>query len=226
MRLIKVFSLAAIAAVAAMALIGASSASAAGEVVLCKELVATCPSGSQWPSGTVLKGLANDPELLGTLTILCEDSTVEGKTTALSGNPLGFSITSLEFGVLPTPSLGSGCSECLEGIHVALPIAGNIKMEGTKYFLNGTGRATLKGCTFLHIDCTYEGVIKSEITHTGEHPNHAGKNLPTINISTELIFVAGSGFCGNDAVWDAEYVLTLATDPATQATGLAWPSLN
>jgi hypothetical protein len=137
-------------------------------------------------SGTELKALATNSELLGTVEAKCEDSIMEGKATAGSSNPLPASLTNLQFGELPTPNLGEGCSGCHQ-VHVALPIAATVEMVNGKYFLAGTGKAHLLGCSFLNLTCAYEGKILAEITHSGKHPTtRAGENLAQVNISTPL----------------------------------------
>jgi hypothetical protein len=83
------FGLAAIAALLAMAFVGASSAMATTEleeVVVCKEDVSPCPANKRFASGTKI-----DAELVagthatllsGIGNILCNESEVEGETTA------------------------------------------------------------------------------------------------------------------------------------------------
>jgi len=233
MRLTKVFGLAAIAAVAAMAFIGTSTA---GAIVLCKELVTTCPAGSQWPTGTQILGLATNPELLGGLAIKCADSTVVGETTAASGNPLPAKITSLAFGILPTPTLGAGCTGCPFGlitlVHANnLPFTASLELQDKtvdKYALVATGKATVLCTNSKHeaqFECGYERTILSPITHTGTHPLHSSSgNLPKIEINAALTLTLGSEFfCGSSATWDANYVIYLAH--AGGGSGLAWPAL-
>jgi hypothetical protein len=225
MKYVKVLSLAAVAAFAAMAFVGAGTASAEEhEIVLCKELAELCPEGKLWPKETVLLGLAENPELTGNLTEKCEDSTVEGETGAEIASPLPFTITSLEFGELPTPSLGEGCEPCT-AVHSLVPLSGSLEVSGEdEYFLNGSGKALLL-CP-LGINCGFEGNnIKSPISHTGKHKAHEGENLPVIEIEATLKLYTGSSFfCGNSGIWHANYVVSLAHHG--EDTGLAWPSLD
>lgn len=226
MRLTKAFGLAAIAAVAAMAFIGTSSAAAAGEVVACKELVTTCPAGSQWPSGTTLLALSSNAELLGTLNLKCPDSLVSGKTTKLSGSPLPFELTAVSFGELPVPTLGEGCTGCPVGkaqVHMNALFNGNVSVVATdKYTLTAGGKATVLCSGFT---CGYiNEAIPSPITHDGTHTNMAGNNLPRVHILTTLTINLGTEFfCGKTAQWEGDYIIFQA-DGAT--TGLAWPALN
>jgi hypothetical protein len=180
-----------------MAFIGTSAASAEDEIVLCKKLVEVgkfCPTGESWPQTTVLLALAKNPELVGNLPIKCEDSLAEVKTLADSGLSLPLSITSFEFGVLPTPTLGKGCKGCpFEGIgvrmevHTAAPYLASLAVKATDEFsLVVTGKMTVL-CVGLGVSCTFEGEnLSSPITHNGRHPNHAGTNLASININETL----------------------------------------
>lgn len=227
MRLTKAFGLAAIAAVAALAFIGTSSAAAAGEVVLCKELVTTCPAGSQWPSGTTLLYLWSNAELLGVLRYKCEDATITSKTTALSGSPLPFELTAVAFGKLPTPTLGEGCTGCPTGnaqVHVNKFFNGNVSVTAAdKYSLTFGLKVTLlcRGFTCGYI----KEAITSPITHDGTHPNMSGTNLPRVHILTNLTINLGTEFfCGSTAQWEGDYIIFQAENGAT--SGLAWPALN
>ncbi len=235
MRFTKVLGLAAVAAVAAMAFIGTATAAAAHEVVLCDELVALCPDNHLWPAGSLALALAKNPklvsEILGTpFVVECEDSLTVIELKASMGNPLPGSITSLEFGKLPTPTLGENCTGCTKGIHSATPLTGNLEMSGEEYFLAGSGKATLLGCPFS-TTCIYGGSVKSKIEHNGSHPLHEGNNLAQILIKETLTKQSGSsGICPSTGLWEANYVLYLVhyEDPVTheKKLGLGWPSLD
>jgi len=232
MRFTKVFGLAAVAAVAAMAFIGTSSAFAVDNVVICKTLVnsgALCPAGNLWLSGSVVEALATQPKLESSFgpDIVCEDSIVKGETLADKGNPnLGFKITSLIFGALPTPSLGNGCTTCTGGVHTTVPITGTLGVEATdKFYLEASGQAELLGCPFS-TTCIYGALVKSgTITHTGSHATHSGTNLAVIPINFTLTKKAGSSFaCPSSGQWVANYVVTLVKSATEE--GLGWPALD
>jgi hypothetical protein len=237
-RLIKMLGLAMVAAIATMAFVGASSASAqTHKVVICKELInkgQLCPEGKEWPKGSVLLLLALNPELKTSATVVkCEDSLVEAKTLALSGNGLPIEIFGLVFGKLPTPKLGEGCTGCTAGIHPILPMSGEIEVTGEdEFWFKATGLAVLLGCP-LGLTCVYRGEnIKAPIHHTGEHPEtHEGKNLPVALFKATLTRVTahgGSSFCPATGEWIANYVGYLVHYQhvgGESLLGLGWPAL-
>jgi hypothetical protein len=242
-RLVKMLGLAMVAAIATMAFIGAGSASAQEhKIVLCDELVTLCPNGHLWPEGTELEALAKEPKLhssLGTTTS-CEDSIVTGKVGPSPASPLTITSPLVEFGTLPTPKLGLGCTGSCTGtgeetIHPVLDSM-QIEVEAVdKYYLTGTGLAALLKCPLVGT-CIFRGEnIKVPISHTGKHPGHSGENLPLANFEVLLNrktthtnklkqSVSGSSFCPSTAEWLADYTLLLAK--FGEKVGLAWPSLD
>jgi hypothetical protein len=232
MNLTKAFGLAALAVVAAMAFIGTGSAAAQHQVVLCKALETLCKVGNLWPSGTEILALATNAELKGTLPIVCEDVAFAAKITSAGGigSPLTLAITSLAYGVLPTPTLGAGCisAPCGAGIQVhvnELPFAVLLAVTAVdKYTFNYVGKATML-CSGFTCGYAADKADIAPITHTGKHPLHAGENLPKIESDFTLSRTLGLAFfCGDTTLWAANYVVYLAHSGAN--TGLAWPALD
>ncbi len=250
MRFTKVLGLAAVAAVAAMAFIGTSSALATDSIVLCKELItdlSLCKAGELAPSGTVLLALATNPKLTGGFSeIKCPDSTVTAETTAASGATLPITITSLEFGSLPTPSLGNGCTTCTGGVHTTPPYTGEIEVETIEdkdktklhdWFFKTSGSAELLNCFGLGITCAYgsSSILSLIDNDAGEHPSAAEKPAgsgkhPTygiILISTSLTKTGGSGLCPGSGTWTADYYIYALDKSKTDSTKLdAWLALD
>lgn len=230
MKFTRIIGLVALAAVAAAAFIGASSASAS--VVLCKKLVTgseKCPAGELLPKGTRILALAKNPELEaeGVSPVVCEDSEVTAETTAESGEPLGISITKLDFGKLPTPKLGEGCSTCTSGVHTAPPYAANISMTAgtTDFQLNSKGSAELLNCFGLGINCAYgeENITALIDPDQGKHAKAVRpeeKGLAEILIKAGLKLTSGSFFCPGKGNWKANYVV-YALEPAGGGTKFA-----
>lgn len=234
MRFLKVLGLAAVAAMAVVAVVGATSASAADEVVLCKVLPTTpnslCANGDVLPQGTEILGLASKPTLKGSLTVECEDSTSTTKITSPGGmsEHLEFEITALAFGVLPTPTLGKGCTGCKE-IHTTPPYKGTVLMNNTTdYDVTVKGSATLKGCTFLNVECVFENsglelLIDPDNT-TLEHPG-LSKGRDVLLIEDNLKRIGGSSFCGAEGTWTAKYFTTGCDVPGVGASN-CWVALR
>lgn len=228
MTLIKALGLAAVAALTAMAFIGTSSAFAEDEVVICKELVEKgklCPSGQLWPAGSILLALAEKPQFLTTnFNVVCEDSFFEAETGASPSPKIALNFLKWEFGVLPTPKLGEGCTGCTQ-IHTTLG-PGLIEVTELDDFWFRTGAEF----EFLNcpgkINCRYEtGEFKVLIDHKGHHPAHKGENLARFVISElPMIFKTGSPFCPKEAKWDATYVIYLVDWKGE--SGLGWPALD
>jgi hypothetical protein len=233
MRLTKALGLAIMAALVAMAFLGASNASAQHQIALCKSLVVLCGADELWKAGTEILALAANPKLETSIgNITCEDSKVKAKLSTTLGNPLVASNPEVSFGVLPTPTLGTGCTGiCVNGnpnsIHVQLEKLEVIVEAINKYSLRGTGLALILNCPFG--TCVYRGVdLVSPIKHDGTHLEHPNAdNLPlaefaeTLNRQTSH---GGSIFCPSTSKWTASYVLTLAHHEGV--SGLAWPSLD
>jgi len=241
MRFVKAFGLAALAAVAAMAFLGAGTASAqTHDIVLCKELVTLCPAGKLWPAGTLLEALAKEPKLLSSLgTIECEDSYILALATEEVGH-LNSGVPEYlldnvvpEFGVLPTPTLGLGCTgPCgatnQDWIHASFESSRLLVENVDKYFILGAGLALILNC--LGLTCVFRANhVKVPITHTGTHLLHPGNNLPLAHFEVPLTRQtthSGSSLCPATATWHAKYTFTLAKDHISKTEGLAWPSLD
>jgi hypothetical protein len=201
-------------------------------LVVCKELVeqgGLCGAEKAWPSKSKIVTLASSPELkAGSFTIKCEDSLATVETLAQSGASLPIDITELVFGVLPTPELGAGCTECDGGIHPVLPMSGELEVTGEDdFWLKVTGLAVLLSCPEL-LTCVYRGEsINALISHNGKHSNHTGTNLLKISFNVTLNRVTshgGSSFCPATSTWIASYVITLVTPPSGES-GLGWVAL-
>jgi hypothetical protein len=214
-----------------VAAISASSALAVTEVALCKELVEAgklCPKGKLWPSGSKLLGLAKETVLHDEAQdVDCEDSTIEVKTTAESGSSLPIEVTALDFGELPVPSLGAGCTGCTAGIHAALPFKGSIEVtEKDDFWLATSGSTTFLKCfSGIAKECVYgSSSIKPLIEHKGSHSLHEGSNLAVVLIATTLEKKTGSAeACPETGLWLAKYVFYLIDSGSEK--GLAWPAL-
>ncbi len=225
MKIVKAAGLTAIAALAAMAFIGVGTASAAHEVALCRDLVNLCANNRVLPAGTELLALASNPELKaeGVSPVKCEDSVAQFKTTAEMGSPLPLQGTSLEFGKLPAPSLGSGCTTCTGGVHTKTPISANISVSGTEeahvWTLEATGEAVLLNCFGLGIECGYGNTgIKSPIdADAGTHKNAVEeKGLATILVNTTLKKTSGGIFCPSTGTWTANYTVFTCHVPPSE----------
>lgn len=126
------FSFTATVVLTVLVFAGADTASAAHEAVLCEELKIgdeLCSDDKLVAVGTVFRALASNMELTaGAFSkVKCEDLTLEGKVT--SAMPLKASIMALEFGKLPTPSLGVGCTTCVSGLHTVVPVGTAVIMK-------------------------------------------------------------------------------------------------
>ncbi len=243
MTFIKVAGLAAIAALTAMAFVGVSSASAQDEIVLCKKLVEVgklCGKENLLKKGTLVLALAIDPILKNSLaTILCADSIVTAESKADIGNPLGFLITQLSFGELPTPKLGNGCTTCKE-VHTNTEAGGYYESsvhvkETDHFFFLSEGEATLLNCFGLGINCTYGSkTIESLIDHGGTHEiiKEGKKEVVSaygiILIKSTLERKAGSsGFCPATGTWEANYAIYQCHPPGEPTVNIeCWLALD
>jgi hypothetical protein len=237
MRFTKVFGLAAIAAVAAMAVIAVSSAAAADTITICKKLVTgseLCPTGELLGSGGTIEALAKNPELVTSIgTEKCEDSTITGTVNAGSGATLPVTLGAPAFGVLPTPTLGTGCTgPCTGGVHALALENSSIGVEAEdKFFLKASGLAFLLECNaiFFTVTCAYRGENKvSKIDRdVSTHPRMEGK-FDLILVETVLTRVTthgGSSLCPETSEWKASYTVTGCKTPGGVAT-LCWIALD
>lgn len=236
MNLIKVCGLTALAVVAVMAFSGTDTAAAQKHgVALCKVLEKLCAVGNLWPKGTVILALAKEPKLNGVLPITCEDSTIQAVTLAQTASPLPIEITSAEYGRLPTPSLGNGCTGCPFGLkteaHTApfAPFPAQLTVEGEDEY-----RLLAENLKFVvlcgSVKCGFEAKhVKSlVISHNGTHSSHPNAtNLPSGSSETTLTVyedTSGIGICGSTAKCLTTYTVYLAHFQG--ASGLVWPSLD
>lgn len=109
--------------------------------------------------------------------------------------------TSLEFGELPTATLGKGCT----AIHSEPLYAGSSEVEPPdKFYFKPAGSAELLHCTIFNVTCEYgSSTIKSTIDHNGTHLKNEGSNLPRILIRNTLLRTGGSGLCPAEGFWEA-----------------------
>src|SRR6188474_3631737 len=236
MQFVKAFGLAVLAALASAAFLGAGTASAQHQIVLCKDLVTLCPSGKLWSKGTLLTALATESSLLSSLgTITCPDSIVRGLAEQEVSNSKSYNIdgVTVEFGELPTPTLGLGCTgPCgatnQDWIHASFENLRLLVESVDKYFILGAGLALILNC--LGLTCVFRANhVKVPITHTGTHLLHPGNNLPLAHFEVPLTRQtthSGSSLCPATATWHAKYTFTLAKDHISKTEGLAWPSLD
>lgn len=186
MKIARMIGLAAIAALALMAFAGASQALAA-KTVLCKS-PGSCASGNEYPSGTAIKATSSSVEIKqeeGYVPIKCSGSTLEGKTTAASGEPLGAEITAWTL---------SGCKQGATNCTVTtehLPYSATIAYDGS---IGGNGTIAVKGSggaeVGWHIVCLVNCVFSFNPTLTAEggNPAHLSIAQQTLNKSGLCIF--------------------------------------
>jgi hypothetical protein len=177
------------------AAVGTGTASA---VVLCKQRTSPCPAASIYPSGTALSAQLSPKTFsyfttsLG--TVLCTGSTLAGKTTTASGNPLSAAITGLAFTGCTLNSLS--CTVKVNGLpSTALVFAGT----GGNGTLSSKFEATTScGTTFL---CSLES-NNVGFSVTGGSPAYLGVNTA---LST---FWAPGTICPTSVTWHADYEVT------------------
>ena len=206
MKLVKVFSLAAVAAIAAMALVGASSAFAKENVVLCKKAELLCAVGNRWPHPTTLVAHSVKPKLLSSVgTIECEKSLIEVTLLNLLAKLIEGHILSLSF----EGNCKLGSTSCT----VTVKELGSISFEHGPNLLEWIGRAALLWlgevpmhtivnvkCGFL-INCTYEA---GEETEASGSSSAGGEITVTAN---EAKLNRNAGFCPETSKWDATYTV-------------------
>jgi hypothetical protein len=137
MRRIKVLGLAAVAALACMAIVGTSSAFA-NETVLCSSNTGSeCPGGEIYLAGTSLKASASETVKFETSlgNVKCPESSLEGKTSAWSGEPLAAEVSAWTIG-----GCKLGTSKCTASA-LNLPYSASVAYQ----FNKGNGTMTLKG---------------------------------------------------------------------------------
>jgi hypothetical protein len=233
MRPIKVLGLMTMAAVAAMAFLGTGMASALpDEIALCEALPSTpntlCPIGKVLPAGTEILWLASHPTLSGTVTIECEDSIAITKTTASMGATLGFELTKLEFGKLPTPSLGSGCTGCTGGIHTKPPYSGTFIMSNSSdYVATMSVSERQLNCPF-GIECEFgsgkiEALLDADAT---QHDIGSQVKGDLLLIESKVERTGGSALCGSTVVWKASYTSIGCHEPGMGTEIDCWVALR
>lgn len=217
-----------------MAFIGAGSASAlVDEVVLCKVLVENgqlCPTGSFFPAGTKALSLASKPVLKGTVNVECEDSLSTTTTTTSMAVEPEVSID-IEFGKLPKPELGKGCTGCTE-VHTVL-YSGKIVVVNNggkdEWFLLTNGFAELLHCTFFNVTCKFgSNHLKLPIDlDASTHPK-----LPKVGYKGDLLLIKeavlenkGSELCGATGKWTASYTTAGCDEPGSAELKDCWLAL-
>jgi hypothetical protein len=211
-RLIKMFSLAALAVVALMAFIGATSASAVTsleEVVLCKvSNEDPCAAANRFGSGTVLHGelvsgtqallLGND--FVGPVVVHCTASTTLGTTTSSLAHG---EITALGFTGCTNLRDGKTCTTTTE--HLNYLVKGELKSgdSGCEVLITekaGNGRPEVRlKCESLGINCQYGAA-----TVLFEALGASGSADTVLDVLQEL---EGLGFCFTESIWHAEYLV-------------------
>lgn len=213
MRLVRTLLPAAVIAVWGMATLGVSSAVAEpDQITICKKLVTgkeLCPLGQLAPKDTKILLLAKESKLVtssGTAT--CEDSIMTILTLEEVNAPLPVDV-SIEFGKLPTPKLGEGCSVCTGGIHTG-ETRGAFNVKGTDEFsLLMLTSAEYLNC-FGFLTCQY-GTAGFELDFPIDrdatiHPALSGAKGDLILINeVELVRTGGSGLCPASEKWIASY---------------------
>jgi hypothetical protein len=205
MRLIKMFSLAALTAVVGMAFIGASSALAVldPETVICKSNVELCPEAEILPKGAVITAVALEgekaPILLGQINEKCKKSTikVEISSTGGMGQPLK--------GKEPTGGGGLTFSECSPCSTVTASAGeGTLEMTGANLWsLNTSGSTKFSNCTF-GVSCAFSG---SAVSLTAQNDAAAGGLLVLAEKAGPFKLTEGSKLlCGETGTWDAHYI--------------------
>jgi len=200
-RTIKALGLGLLAAISAMALIGVGTASAeSGTVTLCKVKQLTCPTTSQYPAGTVIKGKLKSGTkavLSGSLKVECEESGVGLETTgAQLGTTLLAKFTELTFKKCTTCPTVTSLLGLFGEAH--LKSLGNLK--GLLTVLTPT--VHLEGC-FGFAKCTVSASAVELDVDTSVEPG-------VVKAVNEKLSVSGFG-CGTEGTWNAEYVLVSPT---------------
>lgn len=206
MKFLKTIGLATVAALLLLSFVGISSAFAA-QSVLCKTSGPICMQSNAYPSGTTLKASPSstiDPwvELAGTEgRILCGESTVEGKTTATSGEPLPGEISSWTLG-----NCTSGGTACTVSATVGMPASASLEHTGSS---GSNGRFTIIGSEGKgigwHIECEKVGI---SCNYTFSKPPRAifeGGEHDALWFSKSI---DGEGSCFANTIFEAYYEVT------------------
>jgi hypothetical protein len=209
MSRIKMLGLAAVAVLALAAFVGAASASAAN-TTLCNSALSPCPAANQYAANTVLNAtlktgtnavLSTSGGLMNP-TVTCTNSTVALKNTAVTGNPLPASVTSLAFNNGGTPPAActsvNPTSTCTVTVN-SLPYSGSVNLTTA-----GNGTLTVNNpnvtvaCSGLPT-CTYSA---SSVAGTV-----TGGNPAVVAFNSVALTVAGGFGCPTGATWTATYQL-------------------
>jgi hypothetical protein len=131
-----ILGLVVVAALAFTAIAGATSA-IASKTVLCKASGTYCSEANTYASGTTLKATSSNVKIETDIgTVSCSESTLEGKTSAASGEPLAAEISSWSVGGCKTN--GSCQSSAAEHLPASGSIAHSSGSNGT-LSLKGSG---------------------------------------------------------------------------------------
>ncbi|HEY7949716.1 MAG TPA: hypothetical protein VID51_02660 [Solirubrobacterales bacterium] len=188
MRLIKIFSLAALAAVATMALVGATSASAETSTQLCKVHTGlTCGAGNEVASHHMVLASGTVGRLLGIIDVLCLSILIEATPLGL-GNPQSIHTTSFLFGGCGTGSAHNNCTISVQ----EQPLANLLKTGLDAGVLTFTSGRLRTQCASAGIDCVYDGE-GMEFTVGGQHLTAE---------ETLALELGGQFFCPNEGFVD------------------------
>jgi hypothetical protein len=199
-RYLKLMGLAALMAAALTAFLGASSASA---VTLCKANENPC--SNDYAAGTTISGslVANTKAVLlsGIGNVECEESTVSGKTSELSGSPLMGLIESLTFAKC---LLGStSCTVTVENLPYLVSITASGSGNGTMTVEHdGTG-----GMPQAHVNCgsAFNCIVGNDPVTLPV----AGGAPAIITAAQTMKLIENKGFiCPSSATWDAKYAVS------------------
>ncbi len=198
-------------ALASSAIIGVTSASA---TALCKENTTVCSPAQRYPSGTSVKGSlkpGTNFELAGSLTVQCSSSTLTGKTTAETGDPLPVEITAISL---------SGCTGgCKSAEAHHLPYNAGVEAgsggDGTTEFESGgSGNpgVNMSSCLGLGATCNYSAAALNWTFTGGTQAIIQAKRAPL------TIDEGSSPFCPHAAELNATYEIT-SPSPAFAVAG-------
>jgi len=182
---------------------------------LCKEAMKSCEAGKKYPSGTEFKATSGAVTIkVGSLTVKCDGSTLNFKTTALEGAPLTGEVLEFTF---------NGCTGCTSVTAIHL----NYKLEiertipdfaGLSISKAAAGNPAIKlGSCTGGVACTFQAESLSTSLVGGTPAGYAFNNAP---MSKE-----GVGGCTGEAFLSVSYGITFVKEPGgnwTMNLGV-WP---
>lgn len=205
MKFASKIGLAAVAALVLAAVLGTASASAYS-TVLCKEYQQApyCKASDRYPKNTAISASSSSvvaETTIGNMT--CGESTITGKTSAESGEPLPVSITAWTLGNCNFVGK-SGSKTCTVTANESAPYSGSLNRTSVNNgTLNiGSGGSGNPGWTVkcgFYISCTY--TIEPGFTYNGLGGSAAMS-------ATKVPLAKGSGVCPESATLTGTYTVS------------------